>query len=90
MDAACIGASLRVRNRRRGDRFVPLGMAETKKLQDFFVDGHVPRDERDRVPLVTDGREIVWVAGLRLDERFKITPATKQAVELRFERQQAS
>jgi tRNA(Ile)-lysidine synthase len=84
VDGARIDSGLRIRTRRRGDRFVPLGMQSPKKLQDFFVDAHVPRDRRDSVPLVTSGDAIVWVAGLRLDERFKITGHTKQAIKLRF------
>src|SRR5262249_22180681 len=48
------GKELSVRNRRPGDRFRPLGLGGRKKLQDFFVDRKVRRDERDRVPLVVD------------------------------------
>ncbi len=85
VDAARIENGLRVRNRRRGDRFVPLGMSSPKKLQDFFVDERVPRERRDRVPIVTSGDAIVWVAGMRIDDRFKVTPATTRAIRLRFE-----
>jgi tRNA(Ile)-lysidine synthase len=60
-------------------------MSGTKKLQDLFVDEHVPREERGRVPLVVDGSTIVWVAGMRVDERYRVTPATTQAIRLRFE-----
>jgi tRNA(Ile)-lysidine synthase len=45
----------------------------------------VPREERGRVPLVVDGSTIVWVAGMRVDERYRVTPATTQAIRLRFE-----
>ncbi len=85
VDLELVGPELRVRSRRPGDRFVPLGMSAPKKLQDFFVDEHVPREERDRVPLVTSGDAIVWVVGMRLDERFKVTPSTTRAVRLQFE-----
>jgi tRNA(Ile)-lysidine synthase len=85
VDLELVGPELRVRSRRPGDRFVPLGMSAPKKLQDFFVDEHVPREERDRVPLVTSGDAIVWVVGMRLDDRFKVTPSTTRAVRLQFE-----
>jgi tRNA(Ile)-lysidine synthase len=59
-----------VRARRPGDRFWPLGMAQEKKLQDFFTDLKVPRTWRDRVPLVvavaTEG--IAWVVGYRVSQ----------------------
>jgi tRNA(Ile)-lysidine synthase len=41
-------------------------MAQDKKLQDFFTDAHVPREERDAVPLFVSPRGIVWVGGLRI------------------------
>jgi tRNA(Ile)-lysidine synthase len=55
-----------VRRRLPGDRFQPLGMKGHKKLQDFFTDEHVPRDERDAVPLFVSPRGIVWAGGLRI------------------------
>jgi tRNA(Ile)-lysidine synthase len=57
-----------VRRRLPGDRFQPLGMTGHKKLQDFFTDAQVPRDERDTVPLFVSPRGIVWVGGLRVAE----------------------
>jgi tRNA(Ile)-lysidine synthase len=39
---------------------------------------------RDRWPLVVCGDDIVWVAGLRLDERFKVTPETTTVLRLQF------
>ena len=85
IDAGRVQGPLRVRSWRPGDRFMPSGMQHHKKLQDFFVDEHVPWGERGRVPLVVDGSTIVWVAGMRVDERYKVTPATKRAIRLRFE-----
>jgi tRNA(Ile)-lysidine synthase len=60
--------NLRVRRRRPGDRFQPLGMQQEKKLQDFFVDEHVPRHGRDSVPLFVSDRGIAWVGGYRIAE----------------------
>jgi tRNA(Ile)-lysidine synthase len=43
----------------------------TKKLKDFFISCKMPRAERDRWPLLVDASDrIVWVVGLRPDERF--------------------
>ncbi|HEX16193.1 MAG: tRNA lysidine(34) synthetase TilS [Deltaproteobacteria bacterium] len=77
---------LRVRSARQGDRFVPLGLGGTKKLQDFFVDEKVPRSKRSLVPVVLTGDEICWVAGMRVDERFRATPETKRTLILRLKR----
>jgi tRNA(Ile)-lysidine synthase len=68
VDAEAAGEALCVRRRQAGDRFQPLGMAQDKKLQDFFTDAHVPRDVRDAVPLFVSPRGIVWAGGLRIAE----------------------
>lgn len=58
-----------LRSHRVGERFVPLGMTGSRKLQDFFVDEKVPRHMRGRIPVVTDaGGRILWVVGHRLAE----------------------
>ena len=82
LDAQACGERLHVRRRRRGDRFHPLGMKQPKKLQDFFVDAHVPRAERDAVPLVCGERGIAWVVGQRPAEWAKVTPATRSVLLL--------
>jgi len=58
-------------------------MRGRKKLQDFFVDARVPRDQRWTVPLVVSGGEIAWVVGFRVDERFKVTDSTQRILRLR-------
>jgi len=77
---------LTVRTRRAGDWLRPLGMAgRTKKLQDFFVDRKVPRDARDRVPLVVDEHDrIVWVGGHGIDDEFRVREGTHDVVILRM------
>jgi tRNA(Ile)-lysidine synthase len=82
LDGAKISGQLTVRTRRRGDRFRPLGMTGTVKLQDFFVNAKVPRAQRARVPLVLSGDEIVWVVGYRVGERFKVTPTSQRTIRL--------
>jgi tRNA(Ile)-lysidine synthase len=82
LDAGKMRFPLTVRPRRPGDYFYPMGFGRNKKLQDFFVDLKVPRDERDSIPVVASGDDIVWVAGYRADERFKVTEQTKKFVRL--------
>ncbi len=66
LDAALAATPLHVRARQPGDRFHPAGMPGPVRLQDFFVDQHVPRVWRDRVPLVVCERGIAWVGGYRV------------------------
>jgi tRNA(Ile)-lysidine synthase len=74
-----------VRNRRTGDWFRPPGLNGRKKLQDFFVDRKVPRERRDAVPLVVDGRDrIVWVAGHSADAEFLVRDPAQAVIILRL------
>ena len=83
LDADACGARLWLRRRRPGDRFQPLGLPRPKKLQDFFVDAHVPRAERDAVPLLCGEQGIAWVVGQRPAEWAKVTAATRRVLRLR-------
>jgi tRNA(Ile)-lysidine synthase len=80
--AAALGAEALVRAWRDGDRMRPLGLGGTKSLQDLFTDRKVPRALRRTLPVVEAGGEIVWVAGVALDERFAAAEADPGAVGL--------
>lgn len=88
VDAGTVGRGFIVRPRRPGDRLHPLGAPGRKKVQDVFVDRKIPRDERDREPIVTDeaGR-IVWVAGQVLAAPFRVSALTTTVVVLTLRRQ---
>ena len=86
LDLNKTGRVLTVRGRRPGDRFHPLGMEHSRKLQDFLVDSAVPRAWRDSVPLVCSPQQVVWVVGWRMDDRVKVTTATEQVLRLEFQR----
>lgn len=76
-----INPLLTLRSRRPGDWFQPAGMGgRSKKLQDYFVDEKVPLRKRDSVPLLCSGDDILWVMGLRTDERFLPGPGTKKVL----------
>jgi tRNA(Ile)-lysidine synthase len=68
VDSDAVGQGICIRRRWPGDRFQPLGMQASKKLQDFFVDSHIPREERDSIPLFVSDRGILWAGGLRIAE----------------------
>ncbi len=87
VDARELGAHLIVRPRRPGDRLQPLGAPGRKKVQDVLVDRKVPKDDRDRVPIVTNEQgKIVWVAGEVLAEPFRVTSLTTTVVVLTLRR----
>lgn len=77
---------LQVRYWRPGDVFQPLGLGGSKKLQDFFTDAKIDRRRRLRIPLVLAGDEIVWVAGLRLDERWRVTADSSKLLKLEYKK----
>ena len=84
-DADKVSSTLTIRPRQKGDFFYPMGFGKRKKLQDFFVDEKVPRDERDSIPVVLSGSDIIWIAGLRADERFKVGEGTRRFLRLRVD-----
>jgi len=84
IDADKVVGELKVRLRKPGDSFRPFGMTGEKKLQDFFVDEKVPRRERNTVPIVEADGKIVWVAGFRIDDSFKVTEETKRVLVLKL------
>ena len=72
-----------LRSWREGDVFCPLGMkGKEKKLSDFLIDEKVPRDQKGEVLVVADGEKIVWVCGMRVDERFRVDRKTKRVMKL--------
>jgi tRNA(Ile)-lysidine synthase len=78
------GMKLLVRQRRPGDRFQPLGMSMPKKLHEFMVDAKIPRSWRGRIPIVCSPQQIIWVVGWRIDNRVKVTEASKEILRLEF------
>jgi tRNA(Ile)-lysidine synthase len=81
VDAVKLIYPLLIRTWQPGDKFNPLGMKTFKKLSDFFIDGKVPLSEKEHIPLLINGNgEVIWVCGLRQDDRYKITAPTKKMV----------
>jgi tRNA(Ile)-lysidine synthase len=75
-----------LRNIRPGDRFSPLGVAGTQKIQKYFIDHKIDRTERQQCPVLLSGNEIVWLAGHRISNRFKITPSTRRVLRIEIRR----
>lgn len=71
-----------VRTRRNGDRFKPLGMNHNKKLKDFFIDQKIDKNIRDEVPIILSNDEIIWLAGHRISEDYKVSSQTKNILKI--------
>ena len=85
---APLALPLRVRGRKPGDRFAPLGLGgQRKKLQDFFVDRKIPREKRDSLPIVVDADDrVVWVVGESIAEDFRVTEPSQGVLLLKARR----
>lgn len=70
--AAGTAPELRIRNRRAGDRIRPFGSRRTKKLKDLMIDQRIPRESRDRFPVLVADEQPIWVSGVTLDDRCRI------------------
>ncbi len=87
LSAAAIVAPFVVRSRRSGDRLRPLGAPGRRKLQDLLVDRKVPKEARDRVPIVTDATgRIVWVAEVAIAEECRVREPAAGVVVLELRR----
>lgn len=82
LDADKVKLPLTQRKWQPADYFFPLGMKQKKKLSDFLIDTKIDRFEKENVQVLISEGQIVWVMGLRIDERYKVTDATQQIIEL--------
>lgn len=74
--------NLTVRNRKDGD-FIKTE-AGRKKIKNLFIDEKIPVFERDSIPIVTSGEDIIWICSVRRCSEFKIDEKTKKAVKIKY------
>ena len=84
MDYDRISPPLVIRTVRPGDRIQPLGMRGMKKIKSVLIDEKIPLRHRKEIPLLLDREAVLWIAGLRLSERVKITEKTRQILKVEF------
>lgn len=79
VDAEKLIFPLVMRNWQQGDKFMPLGMRSYKKISDFFIDEKISVHLKSDIPILINGNgDVIWIAGFRQDERYKLTKATKK------------
>jgi tRNA(Ile)-lysidine synthase len=71
-----------IRNCHKDDYFVMNAQGQKKKLNRYFIDQKVPKDERRKIPLIADGDHILWIIGGRISGEYKVTKETKRVLQL--------
>jgi tRNA(Ile)-lysidine synthase len=85
LDASTLSFPLTIRKWREGDYFYPLGMRKKKKIARFLIDNKLSRSEKEKALVVLSGDKIIWVAGMRIDERAKVKLLTDMIFIMKYQ-----
>lgn len=84
LDLSKVVFPLQIRTWQAGDKFIPLGMSQFKKLSDFFIDTKYPSHQKEEALVICTSNDISWIIGQRIDDRFKITDTTESVLIIEF------
>jgi len=84
-DLAQVKPPLVVRSRQAGDRFVPLGLREEKKVGKFLTAAKVPQQICKNVLIVADNEKIIWVWPIRISEQVRLSSKTQKILRLKID-----
>ncbi|WP_162555628.1 tRNA lysidine(34) synthetase TilS [Reichenbachiella versicolor] len=80
LDADLLNFPIKARQKCDGDKFIPLGMKNQKKVSDFMIDEKIPVNLKKRTVIFESKDEIIWIAGHRISDKFKITSKTQRCL----------
>ena len=84
-----IKSALFLRSRKSGDYFMLRGAGKErirKTIKDYFITEKIPRDKREQLPLLAEGDHVLWIAGYRISEAYKVSPETKRILQVHMEK----
>lgn len=81
-DYDIIDGDISVRTRQTGDRIVIDDCGSTQKLKSYFINEKIPAAERDGIPLIAKGGDILWITGYRQSKAYQVTIRTKTILEI--------
>ena len=84
VDASKFDKQLLVRNINKNDKFIPLGMRGTKKVNDYLSDQKKSSVLKSNILAICNNNDIVWIAGERIDNKYRITKKSKLVAKLNF------
>jgi len=76
---------LYIRLWQKGEKFIPYGMRQSKKVSDFLRDTKIPKNIKNRIFVVLSKNEIVYLAGLRSSNAFCVEAQSQQILEIRYQ-----
>ena len=74
-----------IRTRRSGDYFISDTEGHRKKLKSYFIDEKIPMEERNRIWLLAQGSNVLWLVGGRISEHIKVSQKTKYILEITYD-----
>jgi tRNA(Ile)-lysidine synthase len=77
---------INIRSRKQGDFFKPINSNGTKKLKEYLIDNKIPRENRDAIPILAKGNEVIWLVGYKISDKFKVTENTKNILKLEYKK----
>lgn len=85
LDKTLLTFPLTIRKWQPGDTFIPFGMRGNKKISDFLIDEKIPLHEKDEVFVLISNNEIVWVIGMRINQKYAVTNNTTSIIHCKIQ-----